>query len=348
MNKRQALKEFTSQTVKNHFPQSGSTYTLTSFISDDFGPGGLTDAEIYQVKDKQNHTFCFIKGYFLELEHLKQQRLLIAACEILQKLPLKHLHLVLPIAQHHIVIDNKFYEMTATPKAPGTNIVLLLEKLGKGKISLERILEITKQSSIAIGELNSLSTHTSESLPQRSQKANDLCINVFRLYLTENPELFPFSLKEFESKFAKIFIQAHKTPFVLGHTHGDCNLSNLFFDEETKKISLIDCISIFSSILPNAQPNGNVAHEYAYLRKSYEIFGLYYGLSEQQRKAIDEAFTKSYPLKLPAIHVHYFDLLTLMAWFLIAYKTSLRNPGIAPKLLKLMEMLAGRIKVLLG
>lgn len=349
MNKEEFFTEFSRKVIAAHHPSQEESYRLEDFAgNEEFGNGGLTGSIIKKAIADNGKVLFFFKGYPLELEKLAYTYLLIPLCSKLRELPLKKIKLVLPIAESTVLIDGAPFQIIATPAAPGASAVDLIRDLAQNSISEEAFLHIVQEIASGLEELNTLSVHNSFKLPQEVEKLEDLCINVFRLFLQENPDRFPFTLPQFEHSFAKIFKDAHAIPFQTGYIHGDGNLTNIFHNIHSHQTYLIDSLTIFHSIQPNGLPAGNIAHEYCNVRRSFDIFGFYYGLEETVRGRIDHVFITSYHLPIPQPHIAYYDLLAWMSWFIITNKTLMKSTSPNNNLPQLLEFLAGKIHLCLA
>ncbi len=349
MDKQEALQEFYDLLKEKYFHKDGPDCSLSRVEEPgNLAGGSLTGADLYKLIAADGSILCFIKGDTLEPEQFPYFHLLLPACKMLQLLPLRRIKFILPFEQKLSIIDQTQYQLTASRPAPGRCVTEYLQEFAEGSLGQDQTFEVIERVSKGLGELNNLSTHNSKNLPLAAQRKNDLCINAFRLFVEEHPKWFPFSLSEFEERFAPYFLAAHEVPFILGYIHGDGNLTNVFYDKEKKLVYLIDSLAIFNSIQPQGGPKGNIAHEYCYCRRSFEIFGVYFGLDSAQIQAMDAIFQQNYPLSLPPVHLYYYDLLTYMAWTIIAYKTGQKKNGERQRIRLLIDHLAGRIANLLS
>ncbi len=203
--------------------------------------------------------------------------------------------------------DDEYYYLVMS-KAKGISLNQMLKKrqmlpFWERQSYDLKIKQALKNLSISLYELHHLNAHSSIKKISSNSKGPDA--------------LFQRVSKEFKNKaqihqkFQILRLKMKDKSIAFGVTHGDLHLGNIFFDQETQSIELID----FSTLSGHDQENAKMAisEEVASFVAHFKAIAFIYGIQEEESEYLLQAFYENYPhYSLMKEEVTYYQIITFM------------------------------------
>jgi serine/threonine protein kinase len=241
-------------------------------------------AEVFFIQDKTSKTPIIIKKFSKTHQGYEYQKE-VEAYQFLQKTAFKTLFI--PTVLHCIEDDEAFYIVLSKAKGTSLNQILKNRKIvpfwSRPQYDEEILLAMRKcakafdELHFKTGHIVTKKIHVDSNAPLELAKRVSKSIH------------YPKIVKEFSAIRNKI----SNKPIQFSVSHGDLHLGNIFYDEKTKTLTLID----FSTLSGYEEKMGKmpIAEEVANFIAHFESIAYLHGINEKETNRFIEEFKKHYP-----------------------------------------------------
>ena len=220
---------------------------------------GFHGDKVYFCKDS-NGTLQFVIKWFFSPRHFLHE---ISSMELLHNLDLMQSEIVSPIALGRATNFDKNYYLIVESPGKGATIKSLIDRISyqqdgdKRKEALELVEKAVSAQGRVIGELHSYS-NTDENFKSDYMEWNIEAIAA-RLK-SRNDELL--SIDDLVQPIKNLIMAYQEMPHAYRYNHGDPNLGNFLYDDETDKLTLIDVNFMNYSIGQDGRPKYKNVDDY--------------------------------------------------------------------------------------
>ncbi len=217
---------------------------------------------VFLVQDKEGHVRYIVKAF--ENCCLLSGRFLpeISAMDLIQQMPLKGVVAIEPLAVAICHEKNTEWGLLLESVAPGKRLDQYVLALGEVKTKTtgrKQRLEVAKTAFQRMGEsLAQLHTiKSAKKMPLHASiqaKYDDKLNKVLKEPFIVKELSKHFTLQQFLNHVNEVKKAAMQVPLFYTHAHGDTNLGNVFYDDETDSISFIDLFGLHQSVNIKNQP----------------------------------------------------------------------------------------------
>ena len=230
----------------------------------DLAESGLGDP-IFVVYDKEKKPIGVVKT--ISTESFEGKRLFKAefqALDTLSHLPLKTFHVITPKGMAETTLNGKSTGLIAQEYASGKSINNYFKSIDRARSQKDR--------DRLLNEL------------ERAVEKTAIALAELHLYKT-----FSYPAQNYLIKF-----DSDNLPGPYGLIHGDTHPGNIYYDQETDTLSLIDFGSAHLE-----RKGAPVLQDAANFLLTLEIFAAYYHLTPEEITSLKNRFTTTYSLKVP-------------------------------------------------